>query len=66
MHMSLFFSLCVFHFKIYCMQHIIAQTAETVRRHQIINTQGGGVHFRLCSKLWSEGGLGWGGGVVRP
>lgn len=34
---------------------------ETVRRRQIINTQGGVVHFRLYSTLWSEGGLGWGG-----
>lgn len=40
------------------------QTAETARRRQIINTQGGVVRFRLCSALWSEGGPGWWGGAL--
>lgn len=72
MHINffLFFYLCVFRLcraqptkLLYSAQYYSTpvQTVETVWRHQIINTQGGVVHFRLYSTLWSEGGLGWGG-----
>lgn len=59
---------CVFHLcrqckLLYSAQYYSTptQTVATAWRRQIINTQGGVVHFRLYSTLWSEGGLGWGG-----
>ncbi len=77
MHVNVF--ACVFHLCSQCKLLYSAkyystptQTVQTVWRRQIINTQGGVVHFRLYSTLWSEGGLGWGGvlsdrdGWLRP
>lgn len=65
MHINI--SWCVFHLCIaqpshYTLHSITTptQTVETVWRRQIINTQGGVIHFHLSSVLWSEGGLGWG------